>query len=122
LSGFPQIEMFEADGVPVNVAPMPGMIGELGTEQPSHTVTVEPGDSASVQLSWRNLTETDAPVTAESVVVTPGAGLAPQTVPVTVDLGTTYEAYVTSWTLTPAEFAVPLMVTGTPAAVTASTG
>ncbi|WP_157970768.1 DUF4232 domain-containing protein [Nakamurella deserti] len=123
LSGFPEIEMFEADGAPVNVAPVPGVVGEVGTDQPSHTVSVAPGGSAFVRLSWRNLTETDAPVTAESVVVTPGPGLAPQTVPMTVDLGTTYEAYVTSWTLTPPDVAVPLTVPGTAVAgSTAITG
>lgn len=125
LSGFPALQLRDEEGQAIDLEPTPGRVGEPGVDDTSHTVTVAPGGSASVVLSWRNLTEFDAPVTAESVQVTPAAGLPPQTLELHVDLGTTNTFYVTGWALSSPEFAVPTLstVTGTiPEPADAATG
>ncbi|AJP02917.1 hypothetical protein TU94_16965 [Streptomyces cyaneogriseus subsp. noncyanogenus] len=101
LDGYPALELLGEDRKPVagvRVVRGSGGIAQVtGFDDPPRPVTLEPGETASAGLMWRNTTEFGTPVHVPYVRVTAGPGADPVTVTPELDLGTTGTLGVRAW-------------------------
>lgn len=101
LDGYPALELLGEDRKPVadvEVVRGSGGIAQVaGFDDPPRPVTLEPGETASAGLMWRNTTEFGTPVHVPYVRVTAGPGADPVTVTPELDLGTTGTLGVRAW-------------------------
>ncbi|MFF8448887.1 DUF4232 domain-containing protein [Streptomyces leeuwenhoekii] len=101
LDGYPALELLGEDRKPVagvEVVRGSGGIAQVaGFDDPPRPVTLEPGETASAGLMWRNTTEFGTPVHVPYVRVTARPGADPVTVTPELDLGTTGTLGVRAW-------------------------
>ncbi|MFD4607138.1 DUF4232 domain-containing protein [Streptomyces sp. NPDC058440] len=101
VEGYPLLELLDDDRKPVDGVEILDGSGEITTgagpdEQP-RPVTLQPGESATAGLVWRNTTEFGTPVSVPYVRVRAKEGAAPVTVTPHLDLGTTGKLGVRPW-------------------------
>lgn len=101
LDGFPQIQLLDLKRQPVTgVSVLHGSGGiTTGTDfdEAPRSVTLQPGQSATSGLMWRNTVTDGAPVNVPYVRVTAEPGTQPVTVTPELDLGTTGKLGVSPW-------------------------
>ena len=101
VEGYPLLELLDDGLEPVDGVEILDGSGEITTgagpdEQP-RPVTLEPGESATAGLVWRNTTEFGTPVNVPHVRVRAKEGADPVTVTPHLDLGTTGKLGVRPW-------------------------
>ncbi|MER5990405.1 DUF4232 domain-containing protein [Streptomyces viridosporus] len=101
VEGYPLLELLDDGLEPVDGVEILDGSGEITTgagpdEQP-RPVTLEPGESATAGLVWRNTTEFGTPVNVPHVRVRVKEGADPVTVTPHLDLGTTGKLGVRPW-------------------------
>ncbi|MFF9219676.1 DUF4232 domain-containing protein [Streptomyces viridosporus] len=101
VAGYPLLELLDDGLEPVDGVEILDGSGEITTgagpdEQP-RPVTLEPGESATAGLVWRNTTEFGTPVNVPHVRVRAKEGADPVTVTPHLDLGTTGKLGVRPW-------------------------
>lgn len=101
VNGYPQLQFLDVDRSPV-----PGIQVLQGTDRiatgvvpdaPPRPVTLQPGESASATLAWRNTTGSGDPVNVPYLRVTAQAGAPAVTVTPELDLGTTAAIGASAW-------------------------
>lgn len=101
VEGYPVLELLDADLQPVDGIKILDGSGEIttgaGPDEKPRPVTLEPGESATAGLVWRNTTESGTPVDVPYVRVRAKEGADPVTVTVHLDLGTTGKLGVRPW-------------------------
>ena len=108
LNGYPQVSLFDAERLPLDVAILQGTGGITvldGFDDPPQPITVQPGESAASAFVWRNTnTSLEPPQVAKHVelATAPGAvqqpliAVAPQR-SIHIDLGSTGRMGVRAW-------------------------
>ncbi|PWI09086.1 hypothetical protein DIZ27_19160 [Streptomyces sp. NWU339] len=101
VEGYPLLELLDEGLEPVDGVEILDGSGDITTgagpdEQP-RPVTLEPGESATAGLVWRNTTEFGTPVNVPHVRVRAKEGADPVTVTPHLDLGTTGKLGVRPW-------------------------
>jgi hypothetical protein len=101
LSGFPRIQLLDLQRKPVTGVSVLNGSGGISTgtgfDTPARPMTLQPGQSASSGLLWRNTVTNGAPVNVPYVRVTAESGAQPVTVTPELDLGTTGKLGVSPW-------------------------
>ncbi|MEN3535847.1 DUF4232 domain-containing protein [Microbispora sp. ZYX-F-249] len=99
LDGYPQLQLLDEDRKPVTSVEVLHGGGSIvtGFDDPPRPVTLQPGQSASAGLMWRNTVTAGTPVNLPYVRVTAKAGAPPVMVTPELDLGTTGELGVSPW-------------------------
>ncbi|CAL9477142.1 hypothetical protein SUDANB58_02977 [Streptomyces sp. enrichment culture] len=101
LDGYPLLGLLDEDHDPVGGIEIVRGGGDIalvpGFDAPPRPVTLDPGESASAGLMWRNTTGFGAPVAVPYVRVRARAGAAPVMVAPDLDLGTTGRLGVSAW-------------------------
>ncbi|MFD5491363.1 DUF4232 domain-containing protein [Streptomyces sp. GDS52] len=101
VEGYPLLELLDEDLEPVDGVEILDGSGEIttgaGPDEPPRPVTLEPGESATAGLLWRNTTEFGTPVNVPHVRVRAKEGADPVTVTPHLDLGTTGKLGVRPW-------------------------
>ncbi|MFI1796274.1 DUF4232 domain-containing protein [Streptomyces sp. NPDC020379] len=102
VKGYPDIQVLDGDGKPVEVELERGAASILGQDDFDAgpvEVTVPPGQTAVARLAWRNTVDslTEAPVTGAYLSLAPEPGAARQNLPETIDLGTTGKLGLSAW-------------------------
>ncbi|WP_327289761.1 DUF4232 domain-containing protein [Streptomyces sp. NBC_01198] len=101
LDGFPQIQLLDLKRQPVTgVSVLHGSGGVstvAGFDDPARAMTLQPGQSASSGLMWRNTVTDGTSVNVPYVRVTARPGTQPVTVTPELDLGTTGKLAVAPW-------------------------
>lgn len=102
VSGYPRIEVLDADGTDLQVTVEHEPADPTGATGAPDLV-LEPGDDAVAALSWRNTVLPDGsdPQEGAYVSVIPSAGEQVQTLPMLVDIGTTGQVAITPWRCRP---------------------
>ncbi|MEV6653527.1 DUF4232 domain-containing protein [Streptomyces sp. NPDC051219] len=108
VKGYPDLRLLDRDRAPLAVTVVRGSteISRIDSfEQEPGTVTLQPGESASAGLVWRNsVTDvTRPPSNGASLDIAPVAGLPRQTVTPKgpIDVGTTGKLGVSAWRARP---------------------
>ncbi len=103
LNGFPLLQLLDKDRNPVPAIKILKGGGMPGFDAPARPVTLEPGQSATAGLMWRNTTDSGStPVNAPYVRVRARTGAPPIMVTPELDLGTTGRLAVSPWKKDPA--------------------
>ncbi|MFF4822632.1 DUF4232 domain-containing protein [Streptomyces sp. NPDC001312] len=101
VEGYPLLELLDDDLEPVDGVEILDGSGEIttgaGPDEEPRPVTLEPGESATAGLVWRNTTEFGTPVNVPYVRVRAKEGAAPVTVTPHLDLGSTGKLGVRPW-------------------------
>lgn len=101
VEGYPLLELLDDDLRPVGGVKIldgsGGITTAAGPDEPPRPVTLQPGESATAGLVWRNTTEAGTPVTVPYVRVRAKKGAAAVTVTPHLDLGTTGKLGVRPW-------------------------
>ncbi|MDX2542428.1 DUF4232 domain-containing protein [Streptomyces sp. WI04-05B] len=101
VEGYPLLELLDDAGKPVDGVRILHGSTEIttgaGPDDPPRPVTLEPGESATAGLVWRNTTQFGTPVNVPYVRVRAKAGATPVTVTPNLDLGTTGKLGVRPW-------------------------
>ncbi|MEU5055070.1 MULTISPECIES: DUF4232 domain-containing protein [unclassified Streptomyces] len=101
VDGYPLLELLDDDLDPVDGIEIldgsGGITTGAGPDEPPRPVTLEPGESATASLVWRNTTEAGTAVNVPHVRVRAKAGADPVTVTPHLDLGTTGKLGVRPW-------------------------
>ncbi|WP_081235814.1 DUF4232 domain-containing protein [Streptomyces viridosporus] len=101
VEGYPLLELLDDGLEPVDGVEILDGSGEIttgaGPDEPPRPVTLEPGESATAGLVWRNTTEFGTPVNVPHVRVRAKEGADPVTVTPHLDLGTTGKLGVRPW-------------------------
>lgn len=101
VDGYPLLELLDDDLDPVDGIEIldgsGGITTGAGPDEPPRPVTLEPGESATASLVWRNTTEAGTAVNVPHVRVRAKAGADPVTVAPHLDLGTTGKLGVRPW-------------------------
>ncbi|MEU6341474.1 DUF4232 domain-containing protein [Streptomyces sp. NPDC046977] len=100
LDGYPQLQLFDAAHRPVTgIKIRHGSSGSVGAEfdAPPRPLTLQPGETASSGLTWRNTVTDGTPVDAPYVRVRARPGADPVMVTPELDLGTTGKLGVSAW-------------------------
>ncbi|WP_320780074.1 DUF4232 domain-containing protein [Streptomyces sp. CRN 30] len=101
VEGYPRLELLDDGFEPVDGVAVLDGTGEistgLGSDGPPVPVTLEPGESATAGLAWRNTTEFGTAVNVPHVRVRAKEGAEPVTVTPHLDLGTTGKLGVGPW-------------------------
>ncbi|ELP62273.1 DUF4232 domain-containing protein [Streptomyces turgidiscabies] len=101
VEGYPLLELLDDARKPVTGVKILDGSTEIttgaGPDNPPRPVTLEPGESATAALVWRNTTEFGTPVNVPYVRVRAKAGATPVTVTPNLDLGTTGKLGVRPW-------------------------
>lgn len=106
LNGFPLLQLLDEDRKPVPAVKVIKGSGGIATvddfDAPARPVVLEPGQSATTGLMWRNTTEAgSAAVNVPYVRVRPKPGARPVMVTPELDLGTTGRLAVSPWKKAP---------------------
>ncbi|MFB7166059.1 DUF4232 domain-containing protein [Streptomyces sp. NPDC056242] len=101
VDGYPLLELLDdgldpVDGIEI-LDGSGGITTGAGPDEPPRPVTLEPGESATASLVWRNTTEAGTAVNVPHVRVRAKAGADPVTVTPHLDLGTTGKLGVRPW-------------------------
>ncbi|GAA0942109.1 DUF4232 domain-containing protein [Actinocorallia libanotica] len=102
-NGYPEIELYDAEGDPITADFRHGSGGVAQVESfeaPAAPFTLKPGELATAGILWRNLVEnvTRPPVTADSMAVVPRPGMdAQRLTDLNIDLGTTVKVGLSPW-------------------------
>ncbi|UDL97532.1 DUF4232 domain-containing protein [Streptomyces longhuiensis] len=101
VDGYPLLELLDdgldpVDGIEI-LDGSGGITTGAGPDEPPRHVTLEPGESATASLVWRNTTEAGTAVNVPHVRVRAKAGADPVTVTPHLDLGTTGKLGVRPW-------------------------
>jgi hypothetical protein len=99
VTGYPDVGVLDDDGRPVPVAVTQGTRpGDPVVDPGPRTTVLRRGESAEAALLWRQLVEVrDAENVTGPLTVDLGGGQERQTLPLSVDLGTTRLVTVTAW-------------------------
>jgi hypothetical protein len=99
VAGYPYVGVLDGSGRPVRVSVIRGTPpGDPVVDPGPRTTVLRRGQSAQAALLWRLLVEAgDAESVTGPLTVDPGAGQDRQTVPLSLDLGTTRTLTVTAW-------------------------
>ncbi|MBL3669310.1 DUF4232 domain-containing protein [Streptomyces sp. M2CJ-2] len=101
VEGYPLLELLDEGLEPVDGVEILDGSGDIttgaGPDEPPRPVTLEPGESATAGLVWRNTTEFGTPVNVPHVRVRAKEGADPVTVTPHLDLGTTGKLGVRPW-------------------------
>ncbi|MGY3205397.1 DUF4232 domain-containing protein [Streptomyces sp. TE5632] len=101
VEGYPLLELLDEGLEPVDGVEILDGSGDIttgaGPDEPPRPVTLQPGESATAGLVWRNTTEFGTPVNVPHVRVRAKAGADPVTVTPHLDLGTTGKLGVRPW-------------------------
>lgn len=101
LDGYPRVRLLDEDRKPVTGVEIlhgsGGISTGTGFDAPPRTVILQPGESASSGLMWRNTVTHGTPVNVPYVSVIQKPGAAPVTVTPELDLGTTGKLGVSPW-------------------------
>ncbi|MGA5704242.1 DUF4232 domain-containing protein [Peterkaempfera bronchialis] len=101
VDGYPLLGLLDEDRKPVSGVRVLHGSGGIATmsdfDAPPRPLTLEPGETASAGLLWRNTTEAGTPVNAPYVRVRATPGAPPVTVTPELDLGTTGRLGVSAW-------------------------
>lgn len=101
LDGFPEIQLSDEEHKPVTGVSVVNGSGGISTvpgfDGPARATTLQPGQSASSGLMWRNTVTSGDPVNVPYVRVTAKPGAQPVTVTPELDLGTTGKLGVGPW-------------------------
>ncbi|MFI8303775.1 DUF4232 domain-containing protein [Streptomyces sp. NPDC085927] len=101
VEGYPLLELLDDGLEPVDGVEILDGSGEIttgaGPDEPPRPVRLEPGESATAGLVWRNTTEFGTPVNVSHVRVRAKEGADPVTVTPHLDLGTTGKLGVRPW-------------------------
>jgi hypothetical protein len=101
LDGYPQLTLLDASREKVDGVTIVKGGGDIalvsGFDDPPAPVTLQPGESATAGLMWRNTTTDGTPVNVPYVRVRAKAGAAPVMVTPRLDLGTTGRLGVSAW-------------------------
>ncbi|MFE9975746.1 DUF4232 domain-containing protein [Streptomyces hirsutus] len=101
VEGYPLLELLDDGLEPVDGVEILDGSGEIttgaGPDEEPRPVTLEPGESATAGLVWRNTTEFGTPVNVPHVRVRAKEGADPVTVTLHLDLGTTGKLGVRPW-------------------------
>jgi hypothetical protein len=99
VAGYPDVGVLDGAGRPVRVSVTRGTPpGDPVVDPGPRTTVLRRGQSAQAALLWRLLVEAgDAESVTGPLTVDPGAGQDRQTVPLSLDLGTTRTLTVTAW-------------------------
>ncbi len=101
VEGYPLLKLLDNDRKPVDGIKILDGSGEIttgaGPDNPPRPVTLEPGESATAGLVWRNTTTSGTPVNVPYVQVRAKTGADPVTVTPNLDLGTTGKLGVRPW-------------------------
>ncbi|GII53246.1 lipoprotein [Planotetraspora thailandica] len=101
INGYPKLQLLDEDRKPVTGVEVlhgsGGISTVTGFDDPPKPVTLQPGQSASAGLMWRNTVTDGAPVNVPYVRVNAKAGARPVMVTPELDLGTTGKLGVSPW-------------------------
>ncbi|WP_432165429.1 DUF4232 domain-containing protein [Streptomyces sp. bgisy031] len=101
VGGYPLLELLDDDLDPVDGIEILDGSGDIttgaGPDEPPRPITLDPGESATSGLVWRNTTEAGTAVNVPHVRVRAKAGADPVTVSPHLDLGTTGKLGVEPW-------------------------
>ncbi|MFF5566005.1 DUF4232 domain-containing protein [Streptomyces sp. NPDC012623] len=102
VEGYPLLELLDDDREPVDGVEILDGSGAItpaaGSDEPPRPVTLQPGESATSGLVWRNTTGSGTAVNVPYVRVRVKTGADPVTVTPNLDLGTTGRLGVRAWT------------------------
>ncbi|MEU2437332.1 DUF4232 domain-containing protein [Streptomyces rubradiris] len=101
VEGYPLLELLDDALRPVDGVEILHGSGEIttgaGTDEPPRPVRLNPGESATAGLVWRNTTQSGTPVNVPHVRIRAKEGADPVTVSPHLDLGTTGKLGVRPW-------------------------
>ncbi|CAL9281446.1 DUF4232 domain-containing protein [Streptomyces sp. SudanB182_2057] len=101
VEGYPLLELLDDELQPVDGVEILHGSGEISTgagpDEPPRPVRLNPGESATAGLVWRNTTQFGTPVNAPYVRIRAKEGADPVTVTPHLDLGTTGKLGVRPW-------------------------
>ncbi|WP_328540677.1 DUF4232 domain-containing protein [Streptomyces sp. NBC_00344] len=101
ITGFPHLRLLDDKRKPVDSVRILHGTDQISTavteDARPQAVTLQPGESASASLAWRNTTGSGSPVNAPYAEVTAKPGSPTVTVTPEIDLGTTGELGVSPW-------------------------
>lgn len=101
VEGYPQLQLLDEKRQPVRGVEIlqgtDGISTGIAPDGAPGPVTLQPGESATATLAWRNTTGSGDPVDAPYVRVTPKPGAASVVVTPELDLGTTGRLGVSAW-------------------------
>ncbi|MFD0381551.1 DUF4232 domain-containing protein [Streptomyces stramineus] len=100
VNGYPSLQLLDETRKPVTGVRILDGTAEISTGGPDTSpspVTLQPGESASASLMWRNTTMSGTPVNAPYVRVKATPGAPPVVVTPELDLGTTGKLGVSPW-------------------------